>query len=114
MAVKSLQEAVDNDCAPNAVQSLTDALEDKWKRLHELDEEVLADIDDDSFDDEYDRIEQYREDVIKTISIANSHVMARRSPQTPLVAAVTNPVSLPKLNMPEISWAYLEWRPFWS
>ena len=114
IAVKSLNDAVDNHGTRNEVQSLVDALDDKWKRLNEMDESVLASADDDNFDQEYDKVEQHRESVIKTISMANSYLSANQPSQTPSVAAVTTPVSLPKLVLPEFSGAYLDWRPFWS
>ena len=120
-AVNALETAVQGQAFTDEVKRLRAILRTRMEKLNALDDEVLADIEEDLLEDEYKATCDYSDDAITALSNADAYLSGMSSNSCSASAssstssqASTSTVALPKLHLPIFSGDSLEWRPFWS
>lgn len=118
-AVNALDEAVSKGQPKKEIRRLIDILRCRIQDLKVVDDILIAEEPDDTFDEEYRTICDYRDRAVSAISNADSYLDSIASEPSSVSAASMSSsspssVNLPKLNLPSFNGEPLDWRPFWS
>ena len=119
-AINSLESAIRERLPKDELRRLVEILKSKVQDLRTLDEAILAETHDESFEEEYVAIGEYRDSATSALFAANSFLGETPSDASSASAAsfassaATSSIALPKLQLPTFSGDSIEWRPFWS
>ena len=117
-AVHAVEDAIGARFSSAEIRRLVDILRSREDELRTIDEALLADEPDDTLEEEYQTICEYRDRAVSARSRADSYLSDLRADSVSSIASAStfhvSSVNLPKLNLPSFSGDLLDWRPFWS